>query len=81
MKKAAISLNILALCLMIFSFFSHSSEKIEESEYEVVGVIGGADGPTSLFITNEISPVNMALPPVLVTALIISTVCILRRNK
>jgi Na+-transporting methylmalonyl-CoA/oxaloacetate decarboxylase beta subunit len=79
MKKIAITLNLLTLGLIAYSAFSVPKEIIGEGE--LVGTIGGADGPTSLFISNQdLSLVDIALPPLVVTALSFSTVCILRKK-
>ena len=80
MKKIAITLNLLALCLIAYSILSVPNEIIEEGE--VVGIIGGADGPTSLFISNtDISLVDMVVAPLVVTSLIFSTISLLKKVK
>jgi|GEM_PF-3094997 len=70
MKKIAITLNLLSLCFMALSFFGLPESKIEEADYEVIEAAGGTDGPTSLFISNNISLVDLALPSLIVTSLI-----------
>ena len=47
-----------------------------------IGIIGGADGPTTVMVTGEIFPTILAVGAVaLVFALIVTAVVVSRKNK
>lgn len=70
---AGISGALLAVTSIVFLMnFAIAFHKI--SETESIGIIGGADGPTAVFLTSS----GIAVPPLMaVIGLIVGTVCII----
>ncbi|MBQ8217482.1 MAG: sodium ion-translocating decarboxylase subunit beta [Oscillospiraceae bacterium] len=50
-----------------------------DSNAATIGIIGGADGPTAIFLTGDIQAIPLAL--LAVAALVVTLVVILRRRK
>ena len=50
-----------------------------DSNAASIGIIGGADGPTAIFLTGDIQAIPLAL--LAVAALVVTLVVILRRRK
>ena len=89
MPKAKKFLRVASIIAIIGAAFSLVSNGIQmlviraiSSEAASIGIIGGADGPTSIFVTTAIAPVwKVIAQPVLAVLVIIAAIVILKRTK
>ena len=84
MKKAAVIALILGIIMIITSVVLPILSIIASAE-EAVGIIGGADGPTAILITTEISRMLWALlitaGAALVAAIAVTFIVLKSRKK
>lgn len=81
MKKIALILNWLTLVgIMIFSAFSWAASRtLDAEELAELGIMGGADGPTAIFISTEIDPLMIIIPLVIVLILLMNILVLTKK--
>ena len=89
MPKRKKFLRVAAIIAIIASAFSLLSNGIKmliinaiSNEAASIGIIGGADGPTSIFVATSIAPMwKIIVQPALAVAVIVAAIIILRKTK
>lgn len=74
-KVVTVLLGLVGVMLVVFNFFL----KVENTPTRV-SVIGGADGPTSIFLAGKVVP-NLSLMGVIIGVILIVVAIILATNK
>jgi len=85
-KKFLRVASVIAIVASIFSLLSNGIKMLIlnsiANEAASIGIIGGADGPTSIFVTTSIAPMwKIIAQPALAVVVIVAAIIILRKTK
>ena len=83
MKRITLILNWLTIAtiavISVLPLFS--SHEADSEELAQLGIIGGADGPTAVFISTEIDPITYLIPVGIILILLLNIVVITKKKK